>query len=180
MRRRSETGQRLLARTATRLGLESAPMHRRSLMWVLGAACAVAACQTNSPERSQPQPPAPHGKPRAPVDVRLETSPAGGDRFDVTLVVTPEVAVKDLELVLDGKLTRVGATAAGQRRTVTRQVTLGQLRSRDIVGSATVEVGAHRRRAAALTTIGTPAAAAELPVTIIRMPDGTEVAEVRP
>lgn len=155
-------------------------MHRCIHLWVLGAAITLAGCQTNTSDRPPPSSPAPHGKPRAPVGVHLETSPAGGDRFDVTLIVTPEVAVEDLELVLDGKVTQVGPTAAGQRRTVTSRVTLGQLRSRDIVGSASVEVGKHRRRAAALTTIGTPDAVAPPPVTIIRMPDGTEVAEVRP
>lgn len=157
-------------------------MYRRSHVWVLGALVALAgACSSSPPSSSSPGITSdPHScKPRAPVEVRLETSPAAGG-YDVTLVATPEVAVKGLELTLDGRVTQVGATAAGQRRTVTTRVTLGQLRSRDIVGSASVEVGAHRRRAAALTTVGTPAAVAAPRINIVRLPDGTEVAEVRP
>lgn len=157
-------------------------MLRRSHVWVLGALVALAgACSSSSSSSGQSPPSADaHScKPRAPVEVRLETSPAAGG-YDVTLIATPEVAVKGLELTLDGRVTQVGATAAGQRRTVTTRVTLGQLRSRDIVGSASVEVGAHRRRAAALTTVGTPDAVAAPRVNIVRLPDGTEVAEVRP
>lgn len=155
-------------------------MYRRSHVWVLGAFVAFAgACSSSASPPSSATSDSHSCKPRAPVEVRLETSPAAGG-YDVTLIATPEVAVKGLELTLDGRVTQVGATAAGQRRTVTTRVTLGQLRSRDIVGSASVEVGTHRRRAAALATVGTPDSVAAPRVNIVRLPDGTEVAEVRP
>lgn len=159
-------------------------MQRRSFGWILGAAIALAACQTRQQTAQQvahdeATPRVPHGKPRAPVDVTLQTRPSGGGSYEVTLVATPSVAVKSLELTLDGRITMVGPTAAGQRRTVTTRVSLGQLRGRELVGSAAVDVGAHRRRNAATVQLGqvdtvTP------PYRIVRLPDGTEVAEVRP
>lgn len=150
-------------------------------MWVIGAALAVAACQTNAPREAAPATPAgtPHGKPRAPVELRIDTQPAGGTRHDVTLTATPRTAVKSLELVLDGRVTRIGDAAAGQPRSVTTRVDLGQIRGRDVIGSASVDMGNHRRRNAASVRLGEPAPA-ELPYRIVRLPDGTEVAEVRP
>lgn len=161
-------------------------MQRRSLGWVLAAALSVAACQTNDQQYAAPAPAAaasvrtPHGKPRAPVDLRIETRPAGGTRYDVTLTATPSTAVKSLELVLDGRTTHVGNAAAGRAHTVTTRIDLGQVRGREIVGSASVDMGSHRRRAAAAAQIGEAAPAAELPYRIVRLPDGSEVAEVRP
>jgi hypothetical protein len=160
-------------------------MQRRSFGWVLGAAIALAACHTGQRAEQQVAPDelaprVPHGKPQAPVDVRMETRPSGGDSYEVTLVATPHVAVKSLELALDGRTTMVGPTAAGQRRTVTTRVSLGQLRGREIVGSAAVDVGTHRRRAAATAQLGEATAAVAPPYRIVRLPDGTDVAEVRP
>jgi hypothetical protein len=120
----------------------------------------------------------PH-KPSAPVDVRLETQPLGGTAYEVTLVVTSRRNVKGLVLVLDGRTVNVGALAAGKSRTMSTRITIGAGAGKDIVGSASVDVGSHRRRAAASTHLGA-AAAAPLPVHIVRLPDGTEAAEVRP
>jgi hypothetical protein len=120
----------------------------------------------------------PH-KPSAPVDVRLETQPLGGTAYEVTLVVTPRRNVKGLVLVLDGRSLDVGALAAGKSRTMSTRLTIGAGVGKDIVGSASVDVGGHRRRAAASTHLGT-AAAASPPVHVVRLPDGSEAAEVRP
>ncbi|MBZ0234082.1 MAG: hypothetical protein K8M05_17260, partial [Deltaproteobacteria bacterium] len=52
-------------------------------------------------------------------------------------------------------------------------------RGKHVVGSAVVDVGGHRRRAAAAARLGAP----EPPppaVHVVRLPDGTEAAEVRP
>jgi hypothetical protein len=120
-----------------------------------------------------------HGKPAAPVDVRVEARPVGGGTYEVTLTATPKHRVRGLVLVIEGKTVTVGATAKGATRTVTARVSLGALRGRDVVGSATVDLGSHRRRAAA-SVRAAEAAAALPPVRIVRLPDGTEAAEVRP
>ena len=117
-------------------------------------------------------------KPSAPLDVRVETRPLGGTTYEVTLVVTPRKAVKGLVLELDGQRKLVGVLAAGKTRTMTLRVDLGAGGGKNIVGSAAVDVGGHRRRAAATARIGAPEPAAR-PVTIVRMPDGSEAAEVR-
>jgi hypothetical protein len=106
--------------------------------------------------------------------------PAGGTSFEVTLSATPRRDVKALVLDLDGRRTTVGPTAAGQTRTVTARVSLGAVRGRDVAGGALVDVGGGvRRRAAASVRVGV-AKAAPPPVHIVRLPDGTEAAEVRP
>ena len=171
---RSESGQWLLARyraMRTPMALECAAMHRSILL----AAITAAACST-APTKPTDR----NEKPRAPIDLRIETRPAGGTSYDVTLIATPTRGVKALELSLDGHTTMVGDSAAGQRRTVTTRVTLGQLRGREIVGSAAVDMGSHHRRSAVSAQLGQPEPAAALPITIVRMPDGSEVAEVRP
>lgn len=116
-------------------------------------------------------------KPSAPVDVRIETAPAGGTAYDVTLVVTPRRNVKGLVLQLDGKTLNVGTLAAGTSKTLTTRVTIGPA-GKDVVGSALVDVGSHKRRAAASVRLG-KAAAPPPPVHVVRLPDGTEAAEVR-
>jgi hypothetical protein len=189
---RSENGQWLLAPVAADLvapGLECAAMQRRSLSCAFGAALiSLAACQTNDPPATASAPApvpvevarAPHHKPSAPVALRFETRPAGGRDYDVTMIATPSAAVGSLELVLDGRTVMVGATAAGQARTVTARIDAGAQFGKDIVGSAAVDVGRHRRRAAAVTRIGVPALFTPTPIHIVRLADGTEVAEVRP
>ncbi len=144
--------------------------------WILVAAVAVGMCAISAgPARAGRG----HGKPAAPVDVRVDARPVGGGTFEVTLTATPRKRVSGLVLVLEGQTVTVGATAKGVKRTVTARVSLGALRGRDVVGSATVDLGSHRRRAAASVRVG-EAAAALPPVRIVRLPDGTEAAEVRP
>ena len=118
-------------------------------------------------------------KPTAPLDVRLETRPLGGTAYEVTLVVTPRKHVKGLVLELDGRRVHVGALAAGRTRTLSTRVVVAAGRGKHVVGSAVVDVGGHRRRAAAAARLGAP----EPPppaVHVVRLPDGTEAAEVRP
>lgn len=119
-------------------------------------------------------------KPSAPLDVRVDTRPLGGTAYEVTLVVTPRKNVKGLVLELDGRRVNVGALAAGQTRTMRTRVVLGAGGGgKNVVGSAAVDVGGHRRRAAAVAWVGAPEAA-QPAVNIVRLPDGTEAAEVRP
>ncbi len=119
-----------------------------------------------------------HPKPSAPVDVTIAARPTGGATYEVTLAATPRRDVKGLVLDLDGRRTVVGATAAGETRTVTARLSLGALRGRDVAGGAAVETDSGRRRAAASVRIGVAAAAAR-PVTTVRLPDGETAAEVR-
>lgn len=145
----------------------------------LVATMATAACQTGA-TRPGGDPPG-HPKPGAPVEVRLDARPVGGGAYEVTLSATPTRAVKVLELSLDGKDTSAGPTAAGQRRTLTTRISLGDAGFRDVTGSAMVDVGQHRRRAAADLHLGAAAAAPVAPrVNVVRLPDGSEAAEVRP
>ena len=116
-------------------------------------------------------------KPSAPVDVKVETRLVGGGSYEVTLVVTPKRDVKGLVLELDGRALNVGTLAAGQTRTMTAVVAAGA-DGKYVAGSAVVDVGGGRRRAAANVRIGKAAKAAP-PARIVRMPDGTEAAEVR-
>jgi hypothetical protein len=145
------------------------PMQQPWQMWGVVALvlCAMAAGAPASPR-----------KPSAPVDVRIETRSVGGATYEVTLVVTPRKHVKGLVLELEGRRLAVGALGAGQTRTLSARVSLGALRGRDIAGSAVVDVGGHRRRAAAATRIGAAAVAPPAPQ-MVRLPDGTEAAEVR-
>lgn len=137
-------------------------------IWLCGTVVATAA----EPRRGPP-------KPSAPVDVRIDARPTGGATYVVTLTATPRRDVKGLVLDLDGRRTVIGATAKGQARTVTARISLGALRGRDIAGGATVDVGAGRRRAAASARLGV-APPPPPPVNLVRLPDGTYAAEVRP
>lgn len=119
-------------------------------------------------------------KPSAPLDVRVETRPLGGTAYEVTLVVTPRRNVKGLVLELDGRRLNVGALAAGQTRTMSTRIVLGAGGGKTIVGSAAVDVGGHRRRAAAVARVGAAEAAVAPVVHVVRLPDGSEAAEVRP
>lgn len=136
-------------------------------LWLCGAVVGAAA----GPKKWPP-------KPSAPVEVKVEARSVGGATYEVTLTATPKRDVKELVLDLDGRRTTVGATAAGQARVMTARVSLGALRGRDVAGGASVDTGGSKRRAAASVRVGA-AAAAPRPVHIVRLPDGTEAAEVR-
>ncbi|HUQ06939.1 MAG TPA: hypothetical protein VM261_30820 [Kofleriaceae bacterium] len=145
-------------------------MQRPWKMWgfVAVMVCAMAASASASPR-----------KPTAPVDVKVETRSVGGATYEVTLVATPKKHVKGLVLELEGRRLVVGTLAAGKTRTLSARISLGALRGRDVVGGAVVDVGGHRRRAAASARIGAAAVAPPAPH-MVRLPDGTEAAEVRP
>ncbi len=119
----------------------------------------------------------PHHKPTAAVDVRLDATSVGGGDYVVTLTATPTRSTDALELVLDGRKLDAGATPAGEPRALT--VRVHTTRGREVFGAAAVGQGNLRRNRAAAITLGTPAAQLAPPVTIVTLPDGSEVAEVR-
>jgi hypothetical protein len=121
-----------------------------------------------------------HGtpKPSAPVDVAIEARPLGGDVYEVTLTATPSRDVGALELVLDGERVEVGATAAGEPRRLTRRIEL-DAPGREVIGAAATGTGRHRRSRAAVAELGAVAAKPVRRTTIVTMPDGTRIEEVR-
>jgi hypothetical protein len=137
-------------------------MHVRALVVI----AALAACQEGERPRA-----AWHAKPSAPVEVELEARPLGGDLNEVTLTATPTRAVGALALTLDGERLEVGATAAGEPRTMTRQLRGG----REVIGVAATE----RRNRAEIVELGVVPRKPAPPVRIVTMPDGTQIAEVR-
>jgi hypothetical protein len=142
----------------------------RGQIWLV-ALCVVGVAVGASGAAASPK------KPSAPVDVKVESRLVGGGSYEVTLVVTPKRDVKGLVLELDGKSLNVGSLAAGQTKTLTAIVTAGA-DGKNVAGSAVVDVGGGRRRAAASVRIGRAAKAAP-PARLVRMPDGTDAAEVR-
>ena len=174
------------------------------LPWVT-LALAVAACSANPSERpsddtsapparsmpaaTSPAPGAvgptsnraPVGKPSAPVTVSLTTHRLGGGDHEITLTARPTRDVPSLELMLDGQREQLGAVRAGEEHTLTVRVSLADEGGRDVVAGAATGTGNHRRSRAATTRIGAPAVVEPpLPVRIITLSDGTELAEVRP
>jgi hypothetical protein len=118
-------------------------------------------------------------KPTAPVEVHIDARAVAGG-FDVTLVATPTRDVPSLELHVGTKRVTVGATRAGQVRTLSAHVTVAAGAGSDVVGSATVPVGRGIRNAVAFTRVG-----AQAPLeprrseTVRTLPDGTKILEVR-
>ncbi|MCB9572329.1 MAG: hypothetical protein H6709_09615 [Kofleriaceae bacterium] len=161
--------------------------------WLAVAACATACESASAPPASAPPAPAapsagvtrgeavaPGEKPSAPVAVTLVARAVGGDDYELTLTATPSVDVPALELMLDGRTVAAGATSAGQVRTLRVHVHADGGLGRDVAGGAAVGTGNHRRTRGAVAHVGAQAAAAPQRVQIITMPDGSEVAEVRP
>jgi hypothetical protein len=128
---------------------------------------------------SGPTAPRTHGKPTAPVAIELAQRALGGNDYEITMTARPTANVDALELVIEGRTTRLGASRAGVARTATARVHLvGSGRS--VVASAATIVRGQRRNAAASITIGSEPVQARLPSRFIVMPDGTVVDEVRP
>lgn len=158
---------------------------------LLGVSLALAACQASHslPAKTSVVHIAPtetaadahrfESKPSAPVKVALAAKPLGNNMYAVTMTVTPTVAVASIELDLDGRRSAAGLTAAAEARTVTTIVSLGNDPGREIVGSASVPVGASHRRAAATIIVGEAPHQAEPPIQVVKLPDGSEAAEVR-
>jgi hypothetical protein len=119
-------------------------------------------------------------KPGAAVTVAISDRDLGGGDHELTLTATPTRAVTGFEMELDGQHVTVGATAAGEARTLTARVHLGATEGRDIVGTAWIGDAGHRRNRAALAHIGAIKAEAPTRTRIVTMPDGTVVEEVRP
>jgi len=121
----------------------------------------------------------PHGKPSAPVEVRLETAGRSAGGYVVTLVATPTRAVPSIELRLAGKRLAFGATAAGQQRKLAVQVDVAPGAGLDVVGTASVGVTGSVRTKAAVARVGTAKLEAPKRTVIRTLRDGRDVAEVR-
>jgi len=120
-------------------------------------------------------------KPSAPVELSLATQALGGGDYRVTLTAHPTRDVPALALMLDGRRRQLGAVQAGQTRTMTARIHLAEGAGRDVVAGAATGTGNHRRSRAAVARVGAAAVAPKsLPVRVITLSDGTQIAEVRP
>jgi hypothetical protein len=114
-------------------------------------------------------------KPSPPVTVHLESVLVPGG-YQVKLVAVPTRAVPAIELSLAGKRIGFAATAAGQRRELVMRVPVGAGAGVDVIGSASI----GGRNKAAVLRVGVARLEAPKRTVIRRLPDGREVAEVRP
>ncbi len=153
----------------------------RSVSWGFCVLALVACTGTPSePAREQARR-APSDKPSAPVELSLATQALGGGDYRVTLTAHPTRDVPALALVLDGRSEQLGAVRAGETRRLTARVHLAEGDGRDVVAGAATGTGNHRRSRAAVARVGAPAVAQKsLPVRVITLSDGTQIAEVRP
>jgi len=123
--------------------------------------------------------PAADAKPTAPVTVELHARAIAGG-YEVTLVATPTADVPAMELEIGTTHVSTPSTKAGQPRSITERFAVGPAEGRDVVGSATVMVGGHRRNAPASIHVGV---VSRLPdkrrETIRTLPNGTRITEVR-
>ncbi|MEZ4404146.1 MAG: hypothetical protein R3B06_29255 [Kofleriaceae bacterium] len=161
-------------------GHNASPGHAESAP---GAAATPAAPAPIAPAAAAPTRGA--DKPTAPVGLAVSARSLGvtGDveRFEITLTATPERAVTHVDLAIDGRVAQgaaVAAPAVGVPMITTAVVDLPRGEGRDVIGTATVMVDGRRMTRAADVRIG--AAAPTVTGTIIHLPDGTAVQEVRP
>jgi hypothetical protein len=168
--------------------------------WRMGAALAalaLAACGSNPPSGPAPAhapPPGPTAvtpdpayrgpdKPSAPVTLTMEARPVAGtgavERFEVVLRATLRRAVDGLELTIGGHPWEAVAATAGGPYEARAVVEVLRGEGKDVIGTAVVLVDGRRMGAATQVRIGAPAP--EAPAgTILTLPDGTRVQEVRP
>ncbi len=122
-------------------------------------------------------------KPGAPITLSLVARPLAGtatvDRYELVLTATPGRDLERLELAIDGQPSQVTAATAGAVGLAHATVELAHGTGRDVIATAVVIVNGKRMGAATQVHIG--AAAADAPAgTLIYLPDGTAVQEVRP
>lgn len=166
----------------------------------LTLACTLAACGGNppapqaggsstststTPTPAQADGPATRGpdKPGAPIDLAMEARPAAGtadvDRFVVRLTATPRRDLDSVALSIDGRPSQAVAATAGAIGDVTATIDVARGEGKVVIGTAVVVVDGKRMGAATEIRVGAPAA--DQPAgTIIHLPDGTPVQEVRP
>lgn len=122
-------------------------------------------------------------KPSAPITLTLVAHPLAStgtaDRFELVLTATPARDVDRVELAIDGQPSVVAAATAGAPSEARATVELAHGEGRDVIATAAVFVDGKRMGAATSVRIGAPAPAAPAG-TIIHLPDGTPVQEVRP
>jgi|JI10StandDraft_1071094.scaffolds.fasta_scaffold44341_9 hypothetical protein len=115
-----------------------------------------------------------HPKPSAPVSLTALAQPSDAG-WQVVVDAIPHRAVDVLEVEVDGRITRFGATAAQARRQLVVPVAVAPGAGRDVV--VTVRAGGRSR--SQLVRLGAPAPVAKpTPVTVRRV-NGVGVAEVR-
>lgn len=113
-------------------------------------------------------------KPSAPVEVWLDSKAIPGG-YEVRMIAVPTRDLPALELSLAGKQVAYGATLAGQRRELVTKVIVRSGDGLDVVGSAS----AMGRNRASVMRVGQPLQRAAKRPTIITLPDGRQLGEVR-
>ena len=121
-------------------------------------------------------------KPSAPIDLIMTARPLAGagsmDRFEVVLTAKPRRDLERVELAIDGRAAQTATATAGSISEARATVEIAHGSGKDVVGTAVVIVDGKRMGAAAMVRVGAPSP--EQRGTIIYLPDGTPVEEVRP
>lgn len=157
----------------------------------------IAACGGNPPASSgagsgpaptataaQPAGPTHRGpsKPSAPIDLTMTATPVASagsvDRFEVVLTAKPRRDLERVELAIDGRAAHLATATAGAVSQARATIEIARGSGKDVVGTAVVIVDGKRMGAAAMVRVGAPSP--EPRGTIIYLPDGTPVEEVRP
>jgi hypothetical protein len=123
------------------------------------------------------------GKAGAPIELSLQATPLAGtgdvDRFQVVLTATPRRDLDRVELSIDGRPSQVATATAGAVSRVSATIEVARGEGKDVIATAAMLVGGRRMGAAAQLRVGAPAA--DPPAgTLLQLPDGTTVQEVRP
>jgi hypothetical protein len=122
-------------------------------------------------------------KPTAPIALTMSNEVTGdGKKIRVTLQATATDDLQNAEVHIDGRVFSLGSMTKGTSQTVSSTVDIGAaLSGRSILAGAAVVSYGRRTTTATSMQIGTAAVlAAPAPSTIVTLPDGTIVNEVRP
>lgn len=125
-------------------------------------------------ERPPVQRPAHAGKPVAPIEL-VAAAERSGDAWRVVVGATPTSDVSALEVEVDGRVQRFGATSAKVPRRVMVPIAVAVGTGQDVV----VVVRAGGRSVAKIVRVGAPKPAEAPKPVRIRIIHGREIAEVR-
>lgn len=121
-------------------------------------------------------------KPSAPIDLAMTAQAMAGagatQRYEIVLTGTPRRDVDRVELAIEGNAAVVASAASGVLGEARATVELARGEGRDVIGTAVIMVDGKRMGAATQVHVGAPAV--EPPATLVQLPDGTWIREVRP